>query len=58
MARYVMVLRRATLQHPLRRALEGGGPWKSRLFWSLEIETFLGPEMATSEAGAVWARVP
>jgi hypothetical protein len=26
--------------------------WKG---WALEIQTFLGPEMATSEAGAIWA---
>ncbi len=41
MARYVMVLRRATL---LRGALRGVGP---------KIETFLGTEMATSEANAI-----
>jgi hypothetical protein len=23
--------------------------------WALKIETFLGPEMATSEASAIWA---
>jgi hypothetical protein len=27
------------------------GRWKG---WALEIETFLGPEMATSEASAIW----
>ncbi len=45
MARYVMVLllRRAT---SLRGALEGVGP---------ENQDFLGPEMATSEASAIWA---
>jgi hypothetical protein len=31
---------------PLRGQVGGG--------WALEIETFLGPEMATSEASAVW----
>ncbi len=31
------------------RGQEGGG-------WALEIETFLGPEMATSEASAIWAQ--
>jgi hypothetical protein len=29
------------------------GHWKG---WALEIETFLGPEMATSEASAIWAQ--
>jgi hypothetical protein len=29
------------------------GRWKG---WALEIETFLGPEMATSEASAIWAQ--
>jgi hypothetical protein len=24
--------------------------------WVLKIETFLGPEMATSEASAIWAQ--
>ncbi len=43
MARYVMVFRRID---PLRGALE----WKG---WALEIETFLGPKMAASEAGAI-----
>jgi hypothetical protein len=32
---------------PLRGQVGGG--------WALEIETFLGPEMATSEASAIWA---
>ncbi len=32
---------------PLRAQVGGG--------WALEIETFLGPEMATSEASAIWA---
>jgi hypothetical protein len=27
--------------------------WKE---WALKIETFLGPEMATSEASAIWAQ--
>jgi hypothetical protein len=27
--------------------------WKG---WALEIETFLGPEKATSEASAIWAQ--
>jgi hypothetical protein len=27
--------------------------WKG---WSLKIETFLGPEMATSESSAIWAQ--
>jgi hypothetical protein len=40
-----MVLRRAT---SLRGALEG--------VCSLKIETFLGPEMATSESSATWAQ--
>jgi hypothetical protein len=44
MARYVMVLRRAT---SLRGALEGVGP---------ENRDFLGPEMATSEAIAISAQ--
>jgi hypothetical protein len=30
------------------------GLWKG---WALEIETFWGPEMATSEASAIWARI-
>ncbi len=29
------------------------GYWKG---WVLKIKTFLGPEMATSEASAIWAR--
>jgi hypothetical protein len=43
-ARNVMVLRRA-------RSITRGH-WKG---WALEIQTFLGPEMATSEASAIWA---
>jgi hypothetical protein len=30
-----------------------GHHWKG---WALKIETFLGPEMATSEASAIWAQ--
>jgi hypothetical protein len=33
---------------PLRGQVGGG--------WALEIETFLGPEIATSEASAIWAQ--
>jgi hypothetical protein len=44
MGRYIMVLMRAT---SLQRALEGVGP---------ENQDFLGPEMATSEASAIWAQ--
>jgi hypothetical protein len=44
MARYVMVLSRAT---SLRGDLEGEGPGN---------RDFLGPEMATSEASAIWAQ--
>ncbi len=33
---------------PLRGQAEGG--------WALEIKTFLGPEMAASEASAIWAQ--
>jgi hypothetical protein len=29
------------------------GHWKG---WALEIETLLGPEMATSKANAIWAK--
>jgi hypothetical protein len=29
------------------------GHWKG---WALEIETFLGPEMATSEASVIWVQ--
>jgi hypothetical protein len=29
------------------------GHWKG---WALKIETFLDPEMATSEASAIWAQ--
>jgi hypothetical protein len=48
MARYVTV----------RNDFEAGnihyeGHWKG---WALEIEAFLGPEMATSEASAIWAQ--
>ncbi len=32
---------------PLRGEVGGG--------WALEIETFLGPEMATSEASTIWS---
>jgi len=39
-----MVLMRAT---SLQRALEGVGP---------ENQDFLGPEMSTSEASAIWAQ--
>ncbi len=28
------------------------GHWKG---WALKVESFLGPEMATSEASAIWA---
>ncbi len=28
------------------------GLWKG---WALKVETFLGPEMATGEASAIWA---
>jgi hypothetical protein len=42
MAWYVMVLRRARFVT--------GGHWKE---WAMEIETFLGAEMATSEASAI-----
>jgi hypothetical protein len=41
---YIMVLMRAT---SLRGALEGVGP---------ENQDFLGPEMATSAASAIWAQ--
>ncbi len=37
MARYVMILRGATVQHHYE------GHWKG---WALKIKTFLGPEMA------------
>jgi hypothetical protein len=42
----------------LRNGFEAGkihyeGHWKGR---ALESETFLGPEMATSEASAIWAQ--
>ncbi len=40
-----MVLRRATSIYE--------GHWKG---WSLKIETFLGPEMATREASVIWAQ--
>jgi hypothetical protein len=48
MARYVTV----------RNDFEAGnihyeGHWK---VWALEIEAFLGPEIATSEASAIWAQ--
>jgi hypothetical protein len=44
MARGLMILMREV---SIMRALEGVGP---------EVETFLGPEMATSEASAIWAQ--
>jgi hypothetical protein len=48
MARNVMILMRAT---SITRAIgKGGGGGE------LKIETFLGPEMATSEASAIWAQ--
>jgi hypothetical protein len=34
--------------YPLRGKVGGG--------WALEFESFLGPEMATSEASAMWAQ--
>jgi hypothetical protein len=43
---YVMILRRA---YQLRGPLEGVG-------WALEIEAFLGPEIVTNEASAIWAQ--
>ncbi len=43
MARDVMILMRA---NPFRGPLGWGGP---------KVETFLGPEMTTSEASAIWA---
>jgi hypothetical protein len=30
------------------------GYWKG---WALKVETFLGPEMATSAASAIWAQI-
>jgi hypothetical protein len=45
MAWYVMVLRRARSN---TRGIGGG--------WALEIETFLGSEMARSEASAIWVQ--
>jgi hypothetical protein len=56
-----MVFRGAT---SLRGALEGVGPenrdffgpWNGTSGWALKIETFLGPEMATSEARAICAQ--
>ncbi len=44
MARYVMVLR---WTRSITRGIGRG---------TLEIETSLGPEMATCEAGAIWAQ--
>ncbi len=44
MARYVMVLMRAD---PLQGGLKGVGPGN---------RDFLGPEMATREASAIWAQ--
>jgi hypothetical protein len=35
------------MQYPIQEPLEGVGP---------EIETFLGPEMATSEASGIWGQ--
>ncbi len=42
----------------VRNGFEAGkiyyeGHWKE---WALEIKTFLGPEMATSEASDIWAQ--
>ncbi|MFN9903004.1 MAG: hypothetical protein ACK55Z_30375, partial [bacterium] len=45
MTLYVMFLMRAD---PLRGQVRGG--------WVVEIETFLGPEMATSELISIWAQ--
>ncbi len=45
MVRYVVVLRGA---YPYQGPFLGGG--------GLKIETFLGPEMATSVASAIWAQ--
>jgi hypothetical protein len=47
MARDVMILMRA---NPLKGLLE------KKIGWTLKIETFMGPEMATSEASAIWAQ--
>ncbi len=44
MARDIIILMR---ENPFR------GHWKG---WALKIETFLGLEMAKSEASAIWAR--
>jgi len=35
----------------LMRQIHFEGQWKG---WTLKIETFLGPEMASSEASAIW----
>ncbi len=44
MERYVMILRQAI---SITRGIGRDGP--------LEIDTFLGPEMASSEASSIWA---
>jgi hypothetical protein len=44
-ARDIMILMR---ENPFRGPFEGVGP--------LKIETFVDPEMATSEASAIWAK--
>ncbi len=46
------------LYDAVRNGFEAGkihyeGHWKG---WALEIETFLCPDMATSEASAIWAQ--
>jgi hypothetical protein len=45
------------LHRAVRNGFEAGihykGHWKG---WALEIETFLGPEMTSSEASAIWAQ--
>ncbi len=46
MAQYVMVRNEAGKIH-YEGHLKG---------WALELKTFLGPEMATSEASAIWAQ--
>jgi hypothetical protein len=45
MERDVMILMR---KNPVSMAIGRG--------WALKIETFSGPEMATSEASAIWAQ--
>ncbi len=37
----------------LMREIHFEGDWKG---WALKIKAFLGPEMATSEASAIWAQ--